>query len=239
MSRLPGRSVSSPIFRICFHEYDPWSFRDWSTAGSDGTWGYRWDDGCNEFRVLYAGQTAVASFVETLQRFVPPPEMLALRKVTTGDPEAGPDSLPVNIVPHEYLEERVLGRANVVAGSFADVARSEAVQYFRERLAPLIVDLRLRDFDVDLSALFTRAPRYLTQAASRVVFEDSETFAGIWCPSRMGIELENVTLFEAPGSDREGDGTTRAELQDRAFAGIDLKDPDLYEALGKLNLELG
>jgi hypothetical protein len=110
MSRLPGRSASSPLYRICVRKYEPWVFRDWATAQRDGTFGHRWDDPNGEYRVLYAGQTRVAAFVESLQDFIPSAEMLAARaEVLNYDPAIdGADSLPVNAIPSEWLEERVM-----------------------------------------------------------------------------------------------------------------------------------
>src|SRR5579864_9171638 len=123
MSRLPGRSASSPLYRICVRKYEPWVFRDWATAQRDGTFGHRWDDPNGEYRVLYAGQTRVSAFVESLQDFIPSAEMLAARvEILNYDPEIdGEDSLAVNTVPREWLDERVMGKVDLLDGIFADI----------------------------------------------------------------------------------------------------------------------
>ena len=47
----------------------------------------------------------------------------------------------------------------------------------------------------DLSALFSRPSRDLSQAVARIVFEDADCFVGITCPSSRGVDVLNVTLF--------------------------------------------
>jgi hypothetical protein len=206
VSRLPKQPLSAQIFRICDRIYQPWALRSRDGLLSDGTFGYRWDDPNSEYRLLYAAQDRVVAFVEKLQRFIPPPDMVAMRAVVTYDPADGPPSLDPFAVPEEWADDQVIGYAAVDAGDFANVAASEALWHFHERLAPLAVELRLENFVFDLSALFARSPRRLSQSASRVVYEDPARFAGIVCPSHLGIELINVSLFEnahaAPGMTR-------------------------------------
>jgi hypothetical protein len=239
MSRLPRQPVSSPIFRICDRDYDPWALRPWASAGSDGTFGHRWDDPkkadpSEKFRAVYAAETRVASFVETLQRFIPTPELIALRKLITYDADDGPSSLPPGAVPSEWAAENVIGRADVDA-DFAYVAISDALWYLHEELATLVVALGLSPFEFDLSSLFARSPRDLSQAIARIVFEDADRFAGIACPSRLGVDLLNVTLFEDPDS---GHGSTRAPLSNASSDPISPDDPDLLQAVAKLHLRI-
>jgi len=102
-------------------------------------------------------------------------------------------------------------------------------------VATLIVSLGPSPFEFDLSALFGRSPRDLSQAAARIVFEDPDRFAGIICPSRLGIDLLNVTLFEDLDS---GDETTRAPLSNRVVDPITPDDSDLLQAVAKLRLRI-
>jgi len=239
MSRLPGQPVIAlGIFRICFRDYGPWECREWSGAGSDGTFACRWDDPRSEFRSIYAAQQRLGAFMETLQRFVPPPDLLALSVAITYDSSTGPASLDPGVVPHEWAEERVMGQSSVT-GTFANVPLSEALQVFREVLAAQMVHLGLHDLDFDLSTLLRRSPRALTQAAARVIYEDVDDFAGIACVSRMGIEFMNITLFERPNGKRDIDAPTRATLDNPRVERITASDGDLAEALRKLNLTLG
>ena len=92
-----------------------------------------------------------------------------------------------------------MGRADVGA-VFAYVATSDALWYLHEELAALVVTLGFSPVVFDLSALFARSPRYLSQAVARIVFDDADRFAGITYPSRLGVDLLNVTLFEDPDS---------------------------------------
>jgi hypothetical protein len=48
---------------------DPWAPPDWASAGSDGTFGNRFDDPNATYRVLYASSQRLGCFVETLARF--------------------------------------------------------------------------------------------------------------------------------------------------------------------------
>jgi len=239
MSRLPRQPVSSPIFRICDRDYEPWTLRAWASAGSDGTFGHRWDGPktahpTDKFRAVYAAATRVASFVETLQGFIPTPELIALRKLTTYDPNDGPSSLAPGVVPREWADENVMGQAEINA-VFACVATSDALWYLHEQLAALVVTLGLSPFEFDLSALFSRSPRDLSQAVARIVFEDADRFAGITCPSRLGVDLLNVTLFEDTESGLE---TTRAPLSNPSTDRISPDDPNLLQAVAKLRLHI-
>jgi hypothetical protein len=131
-----------------------------------------------------------------------------------------------------------MGQVDLLGGLFADIARTEALQYLRERLARVIISLRLHeDVEFDLSMLFMRAPRALSQAISRVVYEDGDQFVGLVCPSRFGAELLNVTLFERSNA-TAGVGITRASLGYAQSEPLRTNDPDFQEALRKLNLRL-
>jgi hypothetical protein len=48
---------------------DAWQWPEWAYAGSDGTFGNRYDDPLGEYRVLYASSQRRGAFLETLARF--------------------------------------------------------------------------------------------------------------------------------------------------------------------------
>src|SRR5260370_35420693 len=56
------------IFRVG-RRPNPWQPPDWSLAGSDGTFGNRFDDPDGTYRVLYASSQRLGCYLETLARF--------------------------------------------------------------------------------------------------------------------------------------------------------------------------
>ena len=89
--------------------------------------------------------------------------------------------------------------------------------------------------ELDAAAIRAHAPRALTQEVSRVVFECTEAsgepqFDGIAYRSRLGDELENWAIFEAP--------TAEARLHDAQSEPVDPDDGDLAAALELLGIGL-
>lgn len=238
MSRLRVERLNDlPIHRICYNAYNPWLFRDWSTVTPDLTFGYRWDDPRGEYRALYAAKDRVACFIETLQIFAPPADILALHASLSG--ESGiPNSIDPGVVPPEWAAERIMGDARV-SGDFAAVSESSGIGQLRLQLSSAMGLAGLGEFDFDLSTLLIKAPRSLSQAASRAIYEDGSGFSGILCPSRFGTDLLNVTLFEDPDSRREMEAPKRANLRTTSSNPIEPHDSDFAEALDILNLTLG
>lgn len=59
-----------PLYRVA-RAPDQWAWPDWSYAGTDGTFGNRFDDPDGSYRVLYASSTRVGHSWGRLRAFVP------------------------------------------------------------------------------------------------------------------------------------------------------------------------
>ena len=178
--------VPGVIYRLG-RKPDPWSAPDWASAGTDGTFGNRFDDPEAMYRVLYASSQRVGCFLETLARFRVDLKLLA----ELAEIEGEDDYCPLGEVPLEWIEKRMMGVATA-SGEYADICSSEWISRLRIVLAGYLDRFGLDDLDA--SVLQMTAPRNLTQLVSRVVF--SERLAGIYYRSKYGHDVENWALFE-------------------------------------------
>jgi hypothetical protein len=178
--------VPGVIYRLG-RKADPWSAPDWASAGTDGTFGNRFDDPEGMYRVLYASSQRVGCFLETLARFRVDLKLLA----ELAEIEGEDDYYPLGEVPLEWIERRIMGVATA-SGEYADICSSEWISRLRIVLAGHLERFGLDDLDA--SVLQMTAPRNLTQLVSRVVF--SERLAGIYYRSKYGHDVENWALFE-------------------------------------------
>jgi hypothetical protein len=178
--------VPGVIYRLG-RKPDPWSAPDWASAGTDGTFGNRFDDPEGMYRVLYASSQRVGCFLETLARFRVDLKLLA----ELAEIEGEDDYCPLGEVPLEWIEKRMMGVATA-SGEYADICSSEWISRLRIVLAGHLERFGLDDLDA--SVLQMTAPRNLTQLVSRVVF--SERLAGIYYRSKYGHDVENWALFE-------------------------------------------
>lgn len=212
------------VFRVG-RRPDPWTYPDWADVGADGTFGNRFDDPESSYRVLYASSQRLGTFMETLARFRPDPEVVAGLADIQGDADG---ALQPGNVPRSWVEERRVGRGTAV-GAFADLGHSRSLAYLRRVMAARLVHYELSDLDAATVRL--SAPRRFTQEISRRVFECStgigaRAFAGIRYGARLGDEFENWAIFE-PLSPRKTSDTE-----------IAIDDPDLHVALRRLSLQL-
>jgi RES domain len=207
---------------------DPWAWVDWVFAGPDGSFGGRYDDPAAEYRVLYAAASRLGAFMEALAGFRSHPAVLAELAQIEGEEE-----LPrPDCVPREWLERRLIGRALLPDGVFAEIGHSRSLAYLRSQLAQLVAELGLEDLDG--AAIRLSAPRAFTQQIGRLAYEcvdpqGEPQFAGLRYGSRLGDELHNWALFERPA----------VELLERDHAPLRANDPDLVVALARLGLKLG
>jgi RES domain len=200
---------SGVIYRLA-KKPDPWLPPDWASAGSDGTFGNRFDDPDATYRVLYASSQRLGCFLETLARFRVDPTLLA----ELAEIEGEDDYTPLREVPLEWLDLRTMGTATS-DGEFADICSSEWVSKLRRLLAAQLEKLGVEDLDA--SVLQQTAPRILTQFVSRLVFY--EDFAGIYYRSKYGHDIENWALFEP------------FQIANLGAESILATDPDLQRAL--------
>jgi hypothetical protein len=209
--RVPGL-----IYRLG-RKPDPWAVPDWASAGSNGTFGNRFDDPEGMYRVLYASSQRLGCFLETLARFRVDPKLLSELAEIEGDD----DHFPLGEVPLEWTEKRMMGQATC-GGEYAEVCSSQWISRLRVVLAGHLQSFAVNDLDA--SVLQMSAPRALTQLVSRVVF--AERFAGIYYRSKYGHDLENWALFEPFQIEVLGSESIRVE------------DPDFQQALQLHHLKI-
>jgi len=125
-------------------------------------------------------------------------------------------------VPPEWFDVRIMGSADA-QGRFADIGASDWISTLRRKLASLLIQLGIPDFDA--SVLQRSGPRSLTQKVSQVVYR--EGFNGIRYLSKYGHDIENWALFEP------------ADLTSANNEEIHPDDTDLIEALRLFNLIVG
>ncbi|HLH09495.1 MAG TPA: RES family NAD+ phosphorylase [Terriglobales bacterium] len=220
---LPVVSPHQPVYRIG-RQPDPWSPPDWSRALPDRTFGNRFDDSAGQFRVLYAGSSRLACFMETLAPFRKAPNLEA-QLAAISDNEVEPDLVIGGTVPASWLSIRRMGMASVGGQRFADIYSSEWLAYLRPRFEVELIDRGVIEAgsDFDLS-LIMRKDRSLTQRIATLVY--SLEYDGIFYLSRYGNDLLNWAIFEP------------FDLEEQASSEIQIDDPDFREALRRLNLQL-
>lgn len=188
--------------------------------------GGRWDDPSGLYRVLYAGASRFACFVEALAGFRPDPRILALYSdLEPCGADDGFDALPPGLVPAQWFEDRVIGSARG-RGRMLTVGEPEALAWLRPRIAGLLIEHRMPDLD---GAVIRSADREFTQALSQWLYsvaDDAGPLDGIEFESRHGNRLILWALFE-----RAADGTSSHLLTERSVQPIDGADPDLERAL--------
>jgi hypothetical protein len=148
---------------------DAWAWPPSAYAGEDGTFGNRFDDPADEYRVLYASSPRVGAFLETLARYRTAPALVAAYEEIAGDDgEDGYPTIPPGVVPANWRASRRIGAARH-DGPFADIGQSGSLAHLRAALASRLVHHGLGDLGG--SELRRRAPRAFTQEISRYVFE--------------------------------------------------------------------
>lgn len=209
---------------------DAWAWPDWRFAGPDGTFGHRFDDPRGAYRVLYTGSERFGAFVEALAPYRPHPALLEARRDLSG---VGPaEGLAPGTLAAGWLSSRTIGEAQP-RGAFADIGHSRSLRLLRERLGADAPGWGVDELDA--AAIRLSAPRALTQAVSRIVFEcvqhdGSTQFAGIRYRSRLGDEIDNWAIFERPADP--------PVLASARSAPVARDDPDLVAALKHLGIEL-
>jgi len=206
---------------------DPWAWPDWSHASERGTFDNRFDDPRGEYRVLYASSQRSAPFLETLARFRPDPAIAAVQ-IEGDERDKDFPTVAAGTVPRTWLDQRVLGTA-LCAAEFADIGTAVSLAHLRDALAAEVLKHGLDELDA--ATIRLRAPRELTQAISRYVYEctreDGErAFQGIRYRSRLGDNLTNWAICEPADLEVLEDKELRED------------DPDLLGALEILGLRL-
>jgi hypothetical protein len=219
--------IAGSIHRVA-RRPDAWAWPEWAYTHEDGTFGNRYDDPACEYRMLSASDERAAAFAETLARLRPDLELVAELALIAGDDDDAA-SLAPGVVPREWLDARVIGRARH-AGAFVDLGHSDTLAHLRAALAARVLHHGFEDCDA--GELRRRAPRAFTQEISRHVFtyargEDGRAVAGLRYRSRLGDEYVNWAIFEIdPPSEMSSDP-------------IGPDDPDLRAVMAKFGLSWG
>jgi hypothetical protein len=226
MSGFAAVRPDGPLYRLA-REPDPWAWPAWSHAGTDGTFGNRWDDPDGSYRVLYASSQRLGAFVETLARF-----RADLAVVAELHTIVGPDEiLRSGVVPKRWLDGRRIGTASP-EGRFVDIGDARSLATLRVHLAARAIHHGLTE--IDAATIRLHVPRRFTQEVSRLVYgwgEKQDGFAGIRYQSRLGDQFADWAIFEQSPS-------SGPVLRETDSEEIEADDPDLLEALRILGLEL-
>lgn len=213
---IPGRGRT--IYRV---SRSPWAWPDRNRQWRDGTWGNRWDDADGSYRVIYAAESRLAAYLETLANFRIASEIALAGFVPAQD---GPDfpTIPQGVVPAGWLARSRLGSGKL-RGRYLAIGASATLSAIRPRALAAIVGYGL---ELDGASIRLTSPRAFTQLLSRVVFNLTDPPGppdGIRYASKHGDELACIALFER----RLLSGTVR----DQADGPIDLADPEFIRAL--------
>jgi len=161
--------------------------------------------------VLYTATRPYGCDLETLARFRPSLIFYAELAAITGEI----DYAAPGIVDLDWRDRRRIGDANITGG-FADVGSSPWISSIRQHLAAETLAAGFDDFDAH--ALYSTAPRTLTQQISRLVFDNQ--CDGIRYVSKYGLDAECWALFEG-----------RVTIADDDENEISVNDPDLQAAM--------
>lgn len=220
---LPSNPPPNRVFRIA-RGSDPWQPPDWANAHEDRTFGNRFDDSEGYFRVLYAGSTRLACFIETLARYrtpLPAQDVLSVVNRIEGSIE---DHISAGTVPGSWLGVRTIGSAILKRTEYADVYSSEWLSYIRRTLEHdlFMPHSESNPSEFDLTLLLSQH-RGLTQKVATLAYK--EGYAGICYHSRYGKDLINWALFEP------------FEIERIMISQLRPHDVDFQQALKLLNLK--
>jgi hypothetical protein len=221
------------VYRVA-RGFDLFAPPDWAWAKSDGTFTNRFDDpgayhgipAKKRFRMIYCATQRAGAFAETTAYFRKSPKTIAgLSEIE--DDEEDPELIG-GVIPESWRLERSIGVTRLSEASvFADIMNPRALQILRERLAPLLTQFGLADFDI---SAVTSQERRLTQEAARYVYELANAglvFNGIRYTSRLNQDWELWAIF-----------SDRMVHEEEFFATIRHDDPGLLEAAALFGLTI-
>jgi hypothetical protein len=196
------RAVADPphvLYRIG-RRGSPLSFVPWEISRT-GRFDSRFDDPRGEFRVLYAAETLLACFVETLANFRPSIELLATLQRTPDGDNAGVE--PVAGFVGDWRHNRSIGILRLLPDQrWADLRSLETRETLRVELASTLLSLGWTD--LDLSDALGRS-RPLTQAIARWLYERG--WHGIAYASRFNCSFHCWAIFEGARFEEVDDPT--------------------------------
>jgi hypothetical protein len=230
MGCLADNGAPDRLYRVA-RKPDPWRWPDWAYAHADGMFGNRWDDPRGLYRVLYASTHPLGCYLEVLAWYRPDPKVVAeMAEILDNAPEL-PKTRPAGELPSDWLDTRMIGEIRPKGSTFADIGHSRSLAALNRDLAGEIVRHNLDELDG--AAIRSKAPRALTGAISRHVYEHAtaanQLFAGIFYESRHGNDLHNFALFE------DGDRWDFDAVSDHP---VSLSDRDLQHAMEMLQIRI-
>jgi RES domain len=193
---LKARLRHGTIYRVGYAPH-PWAWVPWQYGPFTG----RWDDPYpNGYRVIYAGTTPFACYVEVLANFRSDPDVANEMARLTPDPRDELfDTAPGGTVPRSWFGPRRLAQAEL-EGTYVDVQHAESIAALRPMFITVALSLGLADFDG--AAIRNSEPRDLTQQMSRFLWE-ATGHDGVRFESRFGNGLRLYAIFERPSTSSE------------------------------------
>jgi hypothetical protein len=184
---LPGR-----LFRLSRYA-DPTKLTEWRHLASAAP--TRWADPENEYRVLYAADTEVGSYVEILQDLRPSPGGLGLLDAIQDDGQFDDILAPVEAAARERLRQYYFAALKPSGEDLVvDVATPSSRSEIETRLAEDLGGRRLKTGD------FSGGDYDLTRRVSRLVFtavaDGGRQYAGIAASSAEHEGTHCLAFFE-------------------------------------------
>lgn len=228
------------MYRVArgFDERDIFTPREWAwgeravnfTNRFDDPGAYRGIPAEKRFRVIYCSTQRAGAFAETTAYFRESPVTMAGLSEVEDDEEDS--ELAGSVIRESWRQQRRIGSIRLSDTLlFADIMDPRAFQILRDRLAPLITQFGLGDFDI---SAVTSQKRRLTQEAARYIYELADSglvFNGIRYTSRLNPDWELWAIF----SDRMGDDL---EENVEEISIIRDNDPDLLEVASLFGLTI-
>lgn len=226
--------LESELFRVG-RPPEPWAWPDWAFAGSDGTFGHRWDDVTGRYRVLYASSQRVGAFLETLAVFRPDPSVLAEISAIESL-EGDEETAAAGSVPPTWCYGRLItkGLATEIFDAFVVIGGTRTLAALRRDLSERTVHYKVGDLDA--ATIRRSTPRRFTQEISTHIEslrgEGGHAYAGIHYLSRFGDDIVNWAIFERESE--EG----RSPVLSVERETVNPEDDDFQTALRILDLTL-
>ena len=184
------------------------------------------------FRTIYFATELAGAFGETIQRFIPGPELL--RKIFQGKTPLDPQLLG-GIVPAEWLKRRWIGKTRLDGSLlFVDLTatRTLTALYHTAWIPPLIEKLGLSSLDISATTGNSLKHRELTQEIALYIYNQQDShgqalYAGLKYMSHLNRDWECWAVYY--------DRLLHAPMSTRQ---VRLNDPELIRAATELNLRI-
>lgn len=208
----------------------------WAWTDPQYAYQQRWDDVGGDFRTIYAGDTALACYVEVLAHARPGLHADPGYRTIQEDPDDlrdYPTPAPGSL-QQSWITTRVLGTASLT-GTYCDITQLATIAALHATLISTAIRVGFTDFDVSALTSPSSSGRELTQTTANRIYRHTSdgvpTYDGIRFTSRHGADLGLWAIFERPD-----DGPHSSRLSSEHDHPIELDDVDLIAALDLLHL---